>query len=186
MNEDSYGKTITHMIKSRKYDEDGKFLGYKTFGTNTGNEDLTTVEPSFVLGEYSSHIPKIGHFFNFMKTVPGYIVCILVPFLLLIGYQGFNVIRLYRKYRSEQNAIIEAERAEMAEERAKLEEQRLQSMKMMEELVALKAQLASGGVTVNAQDAAEPADDTVKTATEEVKTEAEASSEKSEEKSEEK
>ena len=71
----------------------------------------------------------------FLKTTPGYIVCILIPFLLLILIQGIHCIRLFRRYKLEQMA-------EMKEERAKIEEERAESQKMMAELLALKAQLA--------------------------------------------
>lgn len=134
-NPDNYGETVTHMINRRVYDDETKmFLGYETFGTNTGAIDEALVEPSYVLGEYSGRIPQLGNFFAFMKTTPGYIVCILIPFLLLILYNGVNVIRLFRRYRKEQNEIMEAEKAEIAAERKQNED-------MMRELLALKAQL---------------------------------------------
>ena len=133
-NSDSYGETITHMIAERKLDDDGNLLGYVTFGTNTGTEDEALVEPSFVLGTYAGKLPGVGNFFAFVKSTPGYILCILVPFLLLILYNGINVIRLFRKYKKEQREIIEAEKEEIAAERKQTEE-------MMRELLALKAQL---------------------------------------------
>lgn len=132
-NSDSYGETITHMIRERKV-VDGKFLGYVTYGTNTGTDDEALVEPSYVLGTYAGKLPRVGDFFAFVKSTPGYIICILVPFLLLILYNGINVIRLFRKYRREQGEIMEAERAEIAAERKQNED-------MMRELLALKAQL---------------------------------------------
>ena len=58
----------------------------------------------------------------------------MIPFLLLILYNGVNVIVLFRRYKREQNAVIEAERAEIAAERKQNED-------MMRELLALKAQL---------------------------------------------
>ena len=132
-NSENYGETVTHMINRRVY-EDGKFLGYETFGTNTGAIDEALVEPSYVLGEYSGKLPGLGNFFAFVKSTPGYIICILIPFLLLILYNGINVIRLFRRYRQEQNEILEAEKAEIAAERKQNED-------MMRELLALKAQL---------------------------------------------
>lgn len=134
-NEDTYGEPVTHMIKQVEYDEDGKLIGYTTFGTNTGETDKVVVEPDYVLGTYVSTIPVLGHFFAFLKTTPGYIVCILIPFLLLIGYQGVNCIRLFRRYKKEQMA-------EMQAERDKIEEERMQAAEMMKELMALKAQMA--------------------------------------------
>ena len=133
-NNESYGQTVTHMIREAKRTADGKLLGYVTYGTNTGTNDEALVEPSYVLGKYSGKLPALGHFFAFMKTTPGYIICILIPFLLLIIYNGANVIRLFRKYRKDQMQEMETEKAQIAEERAKTED-------MMRELLALKAQL---------------------------------------------
>ncbi len=130
----SYGETVTHMIREVKKTTEGKVIGYVTFGTNTGTNDDAVVEPTYVLGKYTGKLPKVGSFFAFVKSTPGYIVCILIPFLLLIGYNGVNVIRLFIKYKKEQTAQIAEERAEIAEERKKNED-------MLRELQALKEQL---------------------------------------------
>ncbi len=134
-NSSSLGETVTHMIREVKRTADGRVVGYVTFGTNTGTDDEALVEPEYVLGKYTGKLPGVGNFFAFVKSVPGYIVCILVPFLLLILYNGVNVIRLFRRYRGEQMAEMQAERDELDRER---EENR----RMMEELLELKARLA--------------------------------------------
>lgn len=133
-NNESYGETVTHMIREVKRDDNGRLLGYVTFGTNTDTNDEALVEPSYVLGKYAAKLPTVGRFFAFVKSTPGYIICILIPFLLLIAYNGANVIVLFRKYKKEQTAILEAEKAEIAEERKRNEE-------MMRELLELKAKL---------------------------------------------
>lgn len=130
----SYGETVTHMIREVKKTEDGKVLGYVTYGTNTGVDDEALVEPEYVLGAYSGKLPGVGNFFAFVKSTPGYIVCILVPFLLLVLYNGVNVIRLFRKYKREQMEAMQAEKD-------KLEAERAENQRMMQELLALKAQL---------------------------------------------
>ena len=130
----SYGETVTHMIREVKKTDAGKVLGYVTYGTNTGTDDEALVEPEYVLGAYSGKLPGVGNFFAFVKSTPGYIVCILVPFLLLILYNGVNVIRLFRKYKREQMADMQAEKE-------KLEAERAENQRMMQELLALKAQL---------------------------------------------
>ena len=130
----SYGETVTHMIREVKTTEDGKLLGNVTYGTNTGTDDEALVEPEYVLGAYTGKLPGVGNFFAFVKSTPGYIVCILVPFLLLILYNGVNVIRLFRKYKREQME-------EMQAEKEKLEAERAENQRVMQELLALKAQL---------------------------------------------
>ena len=163
----SYGETVTHMIREVKMTEDGKVLGYVTYGTNTGVDDEALVEPEYVLGAYSGKLPGVGNFFAFVKSTPGYIVCILVPFLLLILYNGVNVIRLFRKYKREQMADMQAEKE-------KLEAERAENQRMMQELLALKAQLdkKEGG---EGTPPAEPASEVIpaeETATEETVAEA--------------
>lgn len=133
VNKENHGETITHMIKEKKVDSKGK-VSYVTFGTNTGDIDEKAVEPEYILGQYAGKLPKVGNFFAYVKTTPGYIVCILVPFLLLILYNGVNCIKLFRQYKKEQNAEIEAERAEIARERA-------QNAEILRELQALREQL---------------------------------------------
>ena len=134
----SFGETVTHMIREVKTNSKGQVLGYVTYGTNTGTDDEALVEPEYVLGTYAGKLPGVGHFFTFLKTTPGYIVCILVPFLLLILWQGVNTVRLFKQYKREQMADMEAERAAIAQERE-------QSAEMMRELQALREQLARQG-----------------------------------------
>ena len=165
----SYGETVTHMIHEVKKTEDGKVLGYVTYGTNTGTDDEALVEPEYVLGAYSGKLPGVGNFFAFVKSTPGYIVCILVPFLLLILYNGVNVIRLFRKYKREQMADMQAEKE-------KLEAERAENQRMMQELLALKAQLdkkEGGEGTPPAEPASEvaPTEETTTDETAETKSE---------------
>lgn len=135
INSSSYGETITHMIREVRVSDSGRVLGYVTYGTNTGTNDEALVTPDYVLGVYVAKMPLVGQFFAFVKTVPGYITCILVPFLLLIGYNGANVIRLFRQHKREQMAEIQAEKD-------KIEQERAEAQRMMAELMALKAQLS--------------------------------------------
>lgn len=134
-NTESRGETVTHMIYDVKTDASGRVIGYLTYGTNTGAVDESLVEPDYILGQYKTRLPKVGYFFAFLKSTPGYIVCILIPFLLLILYQGINCIIIFKRYKREQLEAMEAEKAQIAEERK-------QSLEMMRELEALKAQLA--------------------------------------------
>jgi signal peptidase I len=133
-NTESYGETVTHMIREVKTNSNGKVIGYVTFGTNTGVDDEALVEPEYILGAYTNKLPGVGNFFAFVKTTPGYIICILVPFLLLILYNGVNVIRLFRQYKREQMEEMQAEKNRLDAERA-------ENQRMMQELMALKAQL---------------------------------------------
>ncbi len=132
-NSHNFGETVTHKIRRLTSDAEGN-PGFVTYGTTTDTDDETVVTYPYVLGKYTGHLPKVGAFFQFLKTTPGYIVCILTPFLLLILLHGLNCIKLFRRYKQEQLD-------EMQAEREKIEAERLQSQKMMQELLALKQQL---------------------------------------------
>lgn len=132
---ESYGEVITHKIRKVTTDVNGE-PGFITYGTTTDTDDVTVVTYPYVLGKYEMHLPKVGTFFQFLKTPQGYLVCIFIPFILLILYQGMNCIKLFRRYKKEQMEELEAERS-------KIEAERLESMKLMEELQALKTQLES-------------------------------------------
>lgn len=138
-NTENYGEVVTHKIRSLTTDANGE-NGFITYGTTTDTNDETIVTYPFVLGKYQTHIPKVGTFFQFLKTPQGYFVCIFIPFMLLILYQGINVIRLFRRYKKEQME-------EMQAEREKIEAERLESQRMMEQLMALKEQLAQQNET---------------------------------------
>lgn len=133
----NYGETVTHKIRSLTTDASGE-PGFITYGTTTDTDDETVVTYPYVLGKYSSHIPKVGTFFQFLKSTPGYIVCILVPFLVLILLEGVRCIRLFRKYKAEQQAELQAERDKIAADRA-------ETQRMMQELLQMKAQMAQNG-----------------------------------------
>ena len=144
-NTENYGEVVTHKIRELTKDAEGN-PGFITYGTTTDTDDENIVTYSFVLGKYQTKLPGVGKFFQFLKTTPGYIVCIFLPFLLLILVQGINSIRLFKRYKQEQLAEIEAqreqERAELAEERRRLEAQQAESQQMMSELLKLKKELS--------------------------------------------
>ena len=132
-NSHNYGETVTHKIRSLTTDASGN-PGFITYGTTTNTDDETVVTYPYVLGKYTGSIPKLGTFFAFLKTTPGYICCILVPFLLLIAYNIFNCVRLFHKYKRQEKRKLQARKKKLAEERRR-------NAEMMEELTALKAQL---------------------------------------------
>lgn len=150
-NTSNYGETVTHKIRKITTDANGE-PGFVTYGTTTDTDDETVVTYPYVLGKYSSHIPKVGAFFQFLKSTPGYIVCVLIPFLLLILLEGIRCIRLFRKYKAEQQAELQAERD-------KIEADRAETQRMMQELLAMKAQMAQkSGETLKTDEA--PSDTT--------------------------
>lgn len=150
----SFGETVTHKIRGRTVTAQGD-PAFITYGTTTDTDDATLVTYPFILGKYQFHIPFLGHFFNFLKSTPGYFVCIFIPFMILILTQATKFFSLFRRYKKEQNEEIEAEKA-------KIEADREENARMMKELLELKAQLASQNAApaAAAPVSAEPASET--------------------------
>jgi len=132
-NEENYGATVTHKIRAKTTDASGN-PGFITYGTTTDTDDETVVTYPFILGKYQLALPKVGTFFQFLKTPQGYIVCILIPFLLLILYQGLNCVKVFKMYKAEQMEELQAEKDA-------LEAQRKQSEQIMEQLLAMQQQM---------------------------------------------
>ena len=132
-NSESFGEVITHKIRKLTTDTQGN-PGFVTYGTTTGKDDATIVTYPYVLGKYTSSLSGVGTFFNFLKTPQGYLVCIFIPFMLLIIYQGVKCIVLFRRYKKEQTEEMEAEKAQLQAERD-------ENAKILAELQALKSQL---------------------------------------------
>ena len=148
-NSESFGETITHKIRKVTTDSRGN-PGFITYSTTTDQDDDTIVTYMYVLGKYEKTIPDIGTFFNFMKTPQGYILCIFVPFMLLIIYQAVNFVMVFRRYKREQLEELNAEKE-------RIETEREQNTQMMEELRALKQQLESKVVSENKEEKSEEA-----------------------------
>lgn len=136
-NTENFGKLVTHKIRKLTTTASGD-PGFITYGTTTGEDDKTVVTYPYIVGKYTGKIPKMGHFFQFLKTTPGYIVCILVPFMLLILSQAYESVKLFKQYKAEQNAALEEEKSKIAAEKE-------ETQKMMAELLAMKAQMEANG-----------------------------------------
>lgn len=93
----NYGDTVTHKIRSIIYDEDGK-PGFITYGTTTGNDDEGIVEYPYIIGKYQFKIKNVANIIMFLKTIPGYLIFVLIPFLTLIILQVIDIIKTFKIY----------------------------------------------------------------------------------------
>ena len=165
---DTFGETFTHKVRALTTNEEGQPC-FITYGTTTGVDDELPVKYTQFQGLYKFDIPKLGTFFTFLKTTPGYFICIFLPFMLLILMQGLNTVKLFRKYKKEQMD-------EMKAEREALELERQKSEAMMAELLKLKKQMAAanngendGSVDSHMNDSTEDAADNTNILKEDVK-----------------
>ena len=149
-NADSYGQVTTHKIRRMTVTESGE-PGFITYGTTTDTDDEGVVTYPYVQGKYVFAIPKLGSFFQFLKTPQGYLLCILLPFMLLILYQGISCVRIFRQYKKEQMEELQAQKDEIEAERKRAEQ-------MMEQLLELKQQMTAPATEAEGQNSSQQVD----------------------------
>ncbi len=146
----NYGEVVTHKIRALTTDATGA-PGFVTYGTTTGADDEAVVTYPYVIGKYQGCLPGVGSFFRFLKTAPGYVLCIFLPFLVLILLEGARSVRLFRQYKAEQLEELRAERDAAAAERE-------EAQRMMRELMELRAQMAADGPKASPGERIDPSD----------------------------
>ena len=92
----SAGKTITHKIRNVK--KAGAESVFVTYGTTTGRNDELPVTYDQVTGKYLFHIPAVGNFFMFLRTIPGYLLFVFQPLAILLAVRVFRSLKLQKEY----------------------------------------------------------------------------------------
>lgn len=130
--------TVTHRVIDID-EKDGKLV-FTTVGDVVLNENIErygdfdsipkeilnsiceTVPEDKVISRYKFRIPLIGHVSLFMSTIPGFIVCVLVPLLLLVGYDVVRRKIADKANNADKDALIAELEALKAEKLAKEEQ----------------------------------------------------------------
>lgn len=106
---------VTHRVVEILYQDGGIF--FRTRGDNNNTEDKDLVPGEKLVGLYQTRIPGAGNVAMFMQTTTGLVVCVLLPILLLVGYDLIRR-RHYEKNKKQDTdkllAELEALRAEKA------------------------------------------------------------------------
>jgi signal peptidase len=112
---------VTHRV-TEIIEEDGK-LSFRTKGINNNTEDRVTVPAEKLVGEYTGiRIALAGNIALFMQTVPGLLICVVVPIVLLVGYDMIRR-KKYEKSKATNVDSLMAELEALKAEAAKKQEQ---------------------------------------------------------------
>ncbi len=107
---------VTHRV-IEIVEKDGETY-FRTQGDNNNTEDKELVSAEDLVGVYKTRIAGAGHVAMFMQSTAGLIVCVVLPIILLVGYD-FIRRRIYEKNKQGDTdallAELEALRAEKAE-----------------------------------------------------------------------
>lgn len=107
---------VTHRVVEI-VEENGEIY-FRTRGDNNNTDDKALVPADNLVGVYKMRIAGAGHIAMFMQSTAGLIVCVVLPIILLVGY---DIIRRHIYEKNKKNdtdallAELEALRAEKAE-----------------------------------------------------------------------
>ena len=112
------GSTIvTHRV-IEIIDQDGD-LEFRTKGDFNNTEDKMLVPEENLVGIYQTKIPGAGHIAMFMQTTNGLLLCVVLPIVLLIGWDVVRRSRYEKQKQKDTDALmkeLEALRAEKAKQ----------------------------------------------------------------------
>ena len=102
---------VTHKV-IEIINKDGA-LSFRTQGINNNTEDRLPVPAEKVIAKYTGiRIPGAGNFAIFMQTTTGLLVCVVLPIILLVGYDIIRR-RIYEKNKGDDMAALMAELEEL-------------------------------------------------------------------------
>ncbi len=112
---------VTHRVKEIVPNADGS-ISFRTKGDANNTVDPVPVPAESLIGIYTNfRLAGAGHVVMFMQTVPGLLICVLVPIVALVGYDIIRR-RLYeKKHGTDKDALmqeLEELRRRMAEQQA--------------------------------------------------------------------
>jgi len=106
---------VTHRVVEL-VEENGE-VKYRTRGDNNNTEDRLLVSEEDLVGIYQTRIAGAGNIAMFMQSPTGLIVCVVLPIILLVGYDMIRR-RLYEKSKEKDNAALLAELEALRAEKA--------------------------------------------------------------------
>lgn len=96
---------------------------WRTKGDNNNTEDLLLVTGDKLVAVYEgARLPGFGNVALFMQTTPGLIVCVVLPILLLVGYDMIRR-RMYEKANKQDTDALLQELEELRRLKAEKENQ---------------------------------------------------------------
>ena len=96
---DNNGMVVTHRV-IRKNNVSSHLSNYVTKGDNNSNPDRTSVSTSNIYGKVFLIIPKLGYIQSFLSEPSHFVLCILIPSLIVIVYDVVRISKAFKKERS--------------------------------------------------------------------------------------
>lgn len=109
---------VTHRV-IEIVEENGEIM-FRTRGDNNNTEDKELVPAENLVGRYKMRLDGVGHIAMFMQSTAGLIICVVLPIVLLVGYDIVRR-RIYEKNTKQDTDALLAELAALRAEKAEKE-----------------------------------------------------------------
>ncbi len=116
--ESTSNSVLTHRV-TEIVDENGS-LSFRTKGDANNTEDKMPVPADELVGIYKSRIPGAGNVAMFMQSTAGLVICVILPLILLVGYDVIRR-RRYEKENQKDTAALLAELEALKAQKAEAE-----------------------------------------------------------------
>lgn len=138
------GALVTHRILEVTEDDKGQLV-YVTKGDANPAADSRDLYPEKIVGTYVTRLAGLGDVAMFMQTIPGLIICVVLPLALFIAYDIIRRRRIDKSNKQETDVLL-----------AELEElKRLQAEKNNAQAEQAKPEAAEVKADSSEQEAAE-------------------------------
>lgn len=114
---------VTHRVVELVEDQNG--LSFRTKGDANNTEDAALVPAENLVGVYRTRVPGVGHVAMFMQTTAGLIVCVILPLVLMVGYDMLRRRQYEKKNQQDTDALL-AELQALKAEKAAREQEKLE------------------------------------------------------------
>lgn len=94
---------VTHRIAAIA--RNGATLTYTTKGDANEDIDTNTVAHKDVYGKMMLRVPYAGYVSTFVQTVPGFMLFVIIPALLIIGHETKTIYTTIRQTRTQKEQI---------------------------------------------------------------------------------
>lgn len=95
---------VTHRV-IEIVNEDGE-LFFRTKGDANNTEDKSLVPAESLIGVYKLHVAGVGNVAMFMQTTAGLVVCVVLPLILLVGYDLIRRKKYDATRQQDTNALL--------------------------------------------------------------------------------
>ncbi len=100
------GSTVTSHRVTNVFEKDGTIY-FNTKGDNNNIEDKLPVAADKLVGKYTGfRIAGAGQVAMFMQTTWGLIICVVVPLVILVGYDAIRRAKYNKKHDDEKDKLL--------------------------------------------------------------------------------